>query len=190
MVLKIIPVMPGKPIAIVCCAMFFAQAAFSQEALVPEGTHSLTPSLSIARSVGPNDGWAPGVNFSYGYFLNDWMQPEGGIQFERGITDDPFYAGSILGGVSFFYNRGSWALPFGGFRFGLGVLRENDSDGGAQTRTTVTVAPKVGVLFRVSEHIGIYTHVEYQRIFVIGDEDFGYDDLNLIRIPLGVSILF
>ncbi len=175
---------------ILWCVLLFTSKVWSQEALVPRGTHVLTPALSVSRSLGPNDGWVPGFNFSYAYFLKDWLQAEGGIQFEYGFTDNQFYAGSALGGISFFYNRGSWVLPFGGFRMGLGALRENDSSGGVQNRMTVTLAPKVGVLFRVSKLIGIYTHVEYQRVFVIGDERQGYEDLNLLRIPVGVSFMF
>jgi hypothetical protein len=189
-IIAIFGIMLTKVAVIACFFMFLTETGLSQEPLIPQGTHVLTPALSAARSFGSNDGWVPGFNLSYGYLVNDWIQPEGGIQFERGFTDNPFYAGSALGGVSFFYNRGSWVLPFGGFRFGLGVMRENDSSGGVQNRMTVTLAPKVGVLFRVSKLIGIYMHIEYQRVFVIGDERQGYKDLNLLRIPVGVSFMF
>ena len=177
-----------RSILLATVLLAFSSPAWAEKLQV-KGGHELGISGVLSRSSGtpPFRGWLGGVAVSYGYFLTDWLQPEVQGQFDIGdLRDANVTGGGVLMGANFYYNRWTRFLPFGGLRLGVGVL-QNDLAGRDVLNTTVTLAPKVGFLFLIKDWIGVTVAFEYQRVFVPANS---FPDLNLVRLPVGVSFLF
>lgn len=176
-------------LAVLFATLLGGASAVRAEGLQVRGGHELGVTGVLSRSSGnpPYRGWLGGFALSYGYFFTNFLQAEVQGQFDIGdLQDTGVVGGGVLGGVNFYLNRWTRFLPFAGLKLGIGVL-QNDLSGRQELNPTITLAPRAGFLFLIKEWIGLTASFEYQRVIVPANS---FPDLNLIRIPVGVSFLF
>jgi hypothetical protein len=169
--------------------LFLASEGFAEELTVKKGRKEISVSLSGIGTTEFSDlTWGVGGKVSYGWFLRSWLKPEIEGYFDF-IHFDPAFFGGILAGPLFYLNRGNHILPFGGLKLGFGVAYGGDGDGGTITTPTFTIAPKVGVLLLLSNRIGLQTHLEYQRVWIL-DDSMHTSNHHQLRGTVGLSFLF
>lgn len=138
-----------------------------------------------------NSGWAPGLLASYGYAATRWFTAEGEAFIAVGrFTEHRFIATGVLAGATFYYPSASRVVPFAGLRLGIGRMKARNSDGGNPTETTFVIAPKAGVLVRLSEQAALQVSVEYRGNYIMGLSGYDYGHRHLIAVPIGIALAF
>lgn len=139
------------------------------------GRHSLTPFVAFSKSVS-----RPGleVGLDYQYFITKWLGLEAG--YDHTLSSN-IQSDTVLSGFNLYLDQEDedfWIYPFAGFRGGV----SSDNIFGVRS-TSWAVAPKVGFIMRLREHMGIKMEFEYQYHAAAGG-------VNHYSVPIGFFYVF
>lgn len=138
------------------------------------GRHSLTPFVAFSKMVKPG----LEVGLDYQYFATKWLGLEAG--YDHTLSGN-IQSNTVLSGLNLYLDQEDedfWIYPFAGFRGGV----SSDNIFGVRS-TSWAVAPKVGFIMRLREHMGIKMEFEYQYHAAAGG-------VNHYSVPIGFFYVF
>lgn len=160
--------------------------------------HEIEVALAGTRLVmtdGSDAVWGLGLVVGYGHRARPWLRLEAQAQFDTyGAASFEATSGWALGGASLCYDLGARPgarLLFAGLRLGAGFTREGDADGGLpESHPALVVAPRAGILLRLTDRLGLHAYAEYQGAYVPTDTKYERGSRHLIRVPIGITATF